>query len=108
MIKQAGFVPAGIPTDFCAAFTAGFFMAITVSPFDNIRTQLMNQPHDRPKVYTGFVDCIVKVTKNKGLGGFYAGFFPIWARFAPTTCLQLVIFEQLKPFFGVTGGGGGG
>ena len=33
------------------------------------------------------------------------GFIPIWARFAPTTCLQLVIFEQIKPIFGVTGNG---
>ena len=40
--------------------------------------------------------------------GLYAGFFPVWARFAPTTTLQLVIFEQIKPIFGVTGSGGGG
>ena len=33
------------------------------------------------------------------------GFIPIWARFAPTTCLPLVIFEQIKPFFGVEGSG---
>jgi hypothetical protein len=100
LIKQSGMVPDGIITDFFAAFTAGFFMSVTVSPFDNVRTQLMNQPHGQPKKYTGFVDCVTKILKNKGIGGFYAGFFPIWARFAPTTCLQLVIFEQLKPIFG--------
>jgi hypothetical protein len=27
---------AGLPTQFCAAFSAGFFMACTVSPFDMV------------------------------------------------------------------------
>lgn len=47
-------------TDFCAAFTAGFFMACTVTPFDVLRTKLMNQPNDA-KIYSGFVDCVIKV-----------------------------------------------
>ena len=32
----------GMALQFCAAFTAGFFMTLTVSPFDIIRTRLMN------------------------------------------------------------------
>ena len=75
-------------------------MATTVAPFDMVRTKLMNQPADA-KVYSGFVDCIVKIVAKGGPGALYAGFIPIWARFAPTTCLQLVIFEQLKPIFGL-------
>ena len=82
LIIKTNVVPSGIPTQFCAAFGAGFFMASTVAPFDMIRTKLMNQT----------------TVKYNGL---YAGFVPIWARFAPTTCLQLVIFEQIKPIFGV-------
>eukprot|EP00602_Paraphysomonas_sp_CaronLab_P006019 CAMPEP_0185017632 /NCGR_PEP_ID=MMETSP1103-20130426/557_1 /TAXON_ID=36769 /ORGANISM="Paraphysomonas bandaiensis, Strain Caron Lab Isolate" /LENGTH=261 /DNA_ID=CAMNT_0027547131 /DNA_START=37 /DNA_END=819 /DNA_ORIENTATION=+ len=78
MIKKWGAIPAGIPTDFCSAFGAGFFMAVTVTPFDMVRTQLMNQPHTQPRMYSGFVDCVVKVVKNKGPQGLYAGFFPIW------------------------------
>lgn len=101
-ITQAAVIPKGIMTDFFAAFGAGFFMAVTVSPFDMIRTQLMNQPPDA-KIYTGFVDCAVKITKRGGPLALYSGFIPIWSRFAPTTCLQLVIFEQLKPLFGVAG-----
>lgn len=100
MIVKSGMIPAGIPTQFCAAFGAGFFMATTVAPFDMVRTRLMNQPPDA-KLYSGFVDCILKIVAKEGPLGLYAGFIPIWARFAPTTCLQLVIFEQVKPFFGV-------
>jgi len=79
-------------------------MAVTVTPFDMIRTRLMNQPPDA-KIYKGFVDCAMKIVSQHGPQGLYAGFFPIWARFAPTTTLQLVIFEQLKPYFGVEGSG---
>jgi hypothetical protein len=99
-ITQTNMIPAGIPTQFCSAFGTGFFMAITVSPFDMIRTQLMNQPSN-VKMYSGFIDCFVKIVKEKGVGGLYAGFIPIWARFAPTACLQFIIFEQIKPIFGV-------
>jgi len=103
-IVKSGLVPKGLATQFCAAFGAGFFMACTVAPFDMVRTRLMNQPPDA-KIYNGFVDCIVKIVAKEGPGGLYAGFVPIWARFAPTTCLQLVIFEQIKPILGVEGSG---
>jgi len=106
MITKSGVIPAGILTQFFAAFGAGFFMATTVAPFDMVRTKLMNQPPEA-KIYNGFVDCVVKLVAKDGVRGLYAGFVPIWARFAPTTCLQLVIFEQIKPIFGVTGSGGG-
>ncbi len=36
------YFPEGIPLQFASAFTAGFFMTCTVSPFDIIRTRLMN------------------------------------------------------------------
>jgi hypothetical protein len=100
MIVASQTVPPGIATQFCAAFSAGFFMATTVAPFDMVRTKLMNQPPDA-KVYSGFADCFMKIIANGGPGALYQGFFPIWARFAPTTCLQLVIFEQVKPMFGM-------
>ena len=103
-IVKTGIIPAGITTQFCSAFGAGFFMATTVAPFDMIRTKLMSQPLHH-KIYNGFFDCFLKLLRERGLPGLYAGFIPIWARFAPTTCLQLVIFEQIKPILGVEGSG---
>eukprot|EP01034_Spumella_vulgaris_P008855 gene8855-11254_t len=77
MIKDSGVVPKGLSTQFTAAFCAGFFMVCTVSPFDMIRTRLMNQPPDA-KIYNGFVDCAAKIIKESGPMGLYAGFIPIW------------------------------
>jgi len=104
VIKKSQLVTPGLPTQFVSAFGAGFFMATTVAPFDMIRTQLMNQPSNE-KIYKGFTDCLCKLIQSRGVKGLYAGFIPIWVRFAPTTCLQLIIFEQLKPIFGVAGNG---
>ena len=89
-MKKGLGIPDGISLQFMSAFSAGFFMTCTVSPFDIIRTRLMNQPSDA-KIYNGFVDCFGKILKNEGPMGFYKGFIPIWGRFAPTTCLQLPI-----------------
>jgi hypothetical protein len=100
IITFSQLVPAGMPTQFVSAFGAGFFMASTVAPFDMVRTKLMNQPSNI-KLYNGFSDCFMKIVSNHGIRGLYAGFVPIWARFAPTTCLQLIIFEQVKPLLGV-------
>jgi hypothetical protein len=85
----------GLWSETLAAFGAGFFMTCTVAPFDKIRTRLMNQPAGS-NMYNGFLDCALKIIKNEGIRGLWAGFVPIWARFAPTTTFQLVIFSQLK------------
>lgn len=100
MIDATGIIKNELVVQFFSAFAAGFFMATTVSPFDLVRTRLMNQPPG-VKQYKGFVDCVLKIIAQNGPLGLYAGFIPIWARFAPTTTLQLVIFEQLKPVFGI-------
>mmetsp|Transcript_15009 Transcript_15009/g.28140 ORF Transcript_15009/g.28140 Transcript_15009/m.28140 type:complete len:284 (-) Transcript_15009:444-1295(-) len=88
-----------VRTAFCSSFIAGFFMTCTVSPFDRIRTNLMNQPTDK-KIYNGFVDCLVKTVKNDGVTSLWRGFIPIWARFAPQATLQLMTIEFLYSTFG--------
>lgn len=97
LVKKTGFIPKGITTQFVAAFAAGFFMTCTVTPFDMVRTRMMNNS----KEYKGVTDCVRTIVRTNGITGLYAGFFAIWARFAPNTVLQLLFFEQVKPFFGV-------
>jgi hypothetical protein len=100
-ISDAGVIPKGLATNFCAAFSAGFFMACTVTPFDMVRTRLMNQPMGADRLYANFVDCVIKVVSKEGPQALYSGFIPVWARFAPTTTIQLVLFEIIKPIFAV-------
>lgn len=103
---KSSFAVEGLLLQFLAAFTAGLAMTITVAPFDMCRTLLMNQKPgpDGKKQYSSLMDCFLQILKKDGPLGFYKGFVPIWSRFAPTTCLQLIIYDNLKkiPFFAGT------
>lgn len=99
VVNQTGWSRKDPRCQFVSAVGAGFFMTCTVSPFDMLRTTLMNQPTDK-KIYNGFMDAAVKILRNDGPLAFYRGFFPIWGRFAPQATLQLIIFEQILKLTG--------
>ena len=99
VVSKTGWSRKDPRCQFVSAVGAGFFMTCTVSPFDMLRTTLMNQPTDR-KIYNGFMDAAVKILRNDGPLAFYRGFFPIWGRFAPQATLQLIIFEQILKLTG--------
>ena len=99
VVQLTGFEKKSLATSFFSAITAGFFMTCTVAPFDMIRTRLMNQ--GEKTIYNNAVDCMIKIATQEGPLTFWRGFFPIWSRFAPTTTLQLVIFEQLRTMMGM-------
>ncbi|CAB9515356.1 Kidney mitochondrial carrier protein 1 [Seminavis robusta] len=101
VVEKTGWKRKDIRTSFSAAFVAGFFMTCTVSPFDMIRTKLMNQPTDK-KIYDGFADCFAKTIRNDGVLSLWRGFVPIWARFAPQATLQLLTIDFLYTQFGFT------
>lgn len=82
----ASFALEGLLLQFCAAFASGFFLTLTVSPFDKCRTLLMNQDPNN-KQFNSLLGCLAHIIKTEGPGGLYKGFIPIWSRFAPTTCL---------------------
>ena len=94
VVNQTGWGRKDPRCQFVSAIGAGFFMTCTVSPFDMMRTRLMNQPTDA-KIYNGMFDCFTKILKNEGPLAFWRGFLPIWGRFAPQATLQLVTFEFL-------------
>jgi hypothetical protein len=100
VVQVTGWSKTSLLTQFSSAVTAGFFMTCTVSPFDMVRTRLMNQPSDA-RIYNNAVDCMIKIATQEGPLTFWRGFMPIWSRFAPTTTLQLVIFEQLRGVMGM-------
>lgn len=100
VVQVTGWEKTSPLTQFFSAVTAGFFMTCTVSPFDMVRTRLMNQPADA-KIYNNAADCMMKIATQEGPLTFWRGFMPIWSRFAPTTTLQLIIFEQLRGMMGM-------
>lgn len=97
--EVTGWARKDVKTAFTSSFVAGFFMTVTVAPWDMLRTKLMNQPPDA-KLYDGFADCLAKTVKSDGVLSLWRGFIPIWARFAPQATLQLLTIEFLYGFFG--------
>jgi hypothetical protein len=97
--ENTGWKRKDIKTTFCSAMISGLAMTCTVSPFDRIRTALMNQGDQ--KLYKGFLDCGTQLVKKDGPLSFWRGFIPMWARFAPTATIQLVTIEFLYDTFGL-------
>merc|ERR1719410_2998747 len=60
VVSTTGLPKSHLAVQFLAAASAGFFMTCTVSPFDMVRTRLINQPADA-KIYNNALDCIVKI-----------------------------------------------
>ena len=86
-------IPFVISNTVCSQTINLIAMTCTVSPFDRVRTALMNQPTDK-KLYNGFLDCSVKLVQEGGILSLWRGFIPIWARFAPTVS-SITIWEQI-------------
>jgi len=83
-----------------SSFIAGFIMTLCVAPFDMVRTQLMNQPSEGPRLYNGFLDCTMKVVQQRGPLSLWSGFIPMWGRIAPNAMIQLTLFEQITRLTG--------
>jgi hypothetical protein len=84
-LRHKGFKD-GITVQFTSAFTAGLVMACSVTPFDMVRTRVMNQPKDLV-LYKGMLDCFGKIMAKEGAFALYKGFFPVWGRAAPNSVL---------------------
>lgn len=102
VIKEYTPLKEGVPLQTAASVVAGFFMTCTVAPFDISRTRLMNQPPDKPRVYHNIADTFLKIITQEGPLALWKGFIPMWARIAPTTTLQLILFELFSKVLGVS------
>ena len=99
VVEATGWGRKDVKTVGVCSVVAGFLMTFTVSPFDRIRTELMNQPTDK-KLYDGMVDCTVQTVRKEGVLTLWRAIIPMWARFAPSVTIQLMTVEVLYSMFG--------
>jgi hypothetical protein len=78
-----------------ASLVSGLVSALVSTPFDVIKTRMMNQPSGAASLYKGPIDCLVKTAKAEGITGLYKGFTPAYARLAPHRVVHFVCLEQL-------------
>lgn len=83
---------------------AGFVTALSTSPFDVVKTRMMNQKKHTsgaPLVYKNTLHCIGKIIRHEGILGLYKGFIPNWMRIGPHTIVTFFVFERLRQLVGM-------
>jgi len=93
--REKGLVPQVL-----ASLVSGLVSALVSTPFDVIKTRMMNQPREKP-LYAGPIDCVMKTARAEGVLALYKGFTPAYARLAPHRVVHCVSLEQLTRVFGV-------
>lgn len=98
----------------CSASTiAALVAAVVTSPFDVVKTRLMNQKKGGEAYASAFQSVVkvilseivqensntAKIARTEGIGGFYKGFLPYFLRLGPQTILTFVFFEQFAKIF---------
>lgn len=51
------------------------------------------------KIYTGYIDCVVKIYKTEGVAAFYKGIGPMYLRLGPHSVLCLVFWDEFKKLY---------
>jgi hypothetical protein len=82
--QEKGLVPQII-----GSLVSGLVSAIVSTPFDVVKTRMMNQPKGAT-LYSSGLDCAIKTAKAEGVLGLYKGFFPAYARLAPHRVVHFV------------------
>lgn len=92
MFLQYTRIPDTIWLHFICAFMAGFTATCVGSPFDVVKTRMMNKAVH----YNGFVDCVTKTMKEEGPMAFYNGFTANFMRIGTWNIAMFVTLEQIK------------
>jgi len=92
----------GVTLHLCSALCAGFLASLASSPFDVVKSRIMQQPSGpdgKGLYYRGMVDCFYKSFKTEGISSLWRGFWPNYARVGPRVLICFLVLEQLKSFF---------
>lgn len=95
-ILSRGLLGDNISCHFVAAFGAGFCATVVASPVDVVKTRYMNAGTG---LYSGAIECAVRMFHEGGLFAFYKGFTPSFVRLGSWNICMFITYEQLKRLF---------
>lgn len=103
-LKQRDIVKSdGLFLHSVTATASGFIATVASSPFDVVKSRVMGQPVDasgRGVLYSGMIDCFIKLSNQEGPLSLYKGFWPNFGRVVPRVVTVFIAMEQLKARFG--------
>lgn len=101
LIKYLNFKGDSIVTHFISSICAGLCATICSSPFDVVKTRVMNQARAQKglqgqEIYKNTLDCFIKLYKKEGFSSYYKGVVSYFFRLAPWNIFMFVTYEQYK------------
>ncbi|KAJ1666127.1 hypothetical protein IW140_001846 [Coemansia sp. RSA 1813] len=87
----------GLPLHFSASFLAGFVATTITSPFDVVKTRIMNAGPASP--YKNLLQAMAVIAKEEGPLALYKGWTPAFVRMAPQTILTFIFLEQFRSIY---------
>jgi len=91
--RASGLDADGVLAQFLAGVVAGVNTAAAAGPVDNVKTRLQNA---RPGELDGAASAARAVWRERGLVGFWRGFWPFALKLAPHTTITMVCVEQCR------------
>ncbi|KAJ2825557.1 hypothetical protein IWW50_002795 [Coemansia erecta] len=82
---------------FSASLLSGFVATTITSPFDVVKTRVMNAQKGSP--YRNLVQAMVLIVREEGVRALYKGWTPSFVRMAPQTILTFVFLEQFRSVY---------
>ncbi|KAJ2555849.1 hypothetical protein EV175_002169 [Coemansia sp. RSA 1933] len=87
----------GLPLHFSSSFLAGFVATTITSPFDVVKTRIMNAGPASP--YKNLLQAMAVIVKEEGPLALYKGWTPSFVRMAPQTILTFIFLEQFRNLY---------
>ena len=72
---------------------AGIAFWVTCYPMDMVKSRIQSQPFDKPKIYSGVIDCARKIVQQEGVLALWRGFGPCITRTIPAGAATFTAFE---------------
>ncbi|KAI8320212.1 mitochondrial carrier [Martensiomyces pterosporus] len=97
LLLSTPYFSEGLSLHFSASFLAGFVATTITSPFDVVKTRIMNAGPASP--YKNLLQAMVLIVKEEGPLALYKGWTPSFVRMAPQTILTFIFLEQFRNLY---------
>ncbi|KAJ2806875.1 Mitochondrial dicarboxylate transporter [Coemansia guatemalensis] len=97
LLLSTAYFAEGMPLHFSASFLAGFVATTITSPFDVVKTRIMNAGPASP--YKNLAHALVVIVREEGIRALYKGWTPSFVRMAPQTILTFIFLEQFRELY---------
>ena len=97
-LKEEAQFSEGTALHLTASMAAGFVATAACSPFDFIKTRMMNEG---AKYDYNTLKCLTQSVRAEGPLSLYNGAFANWMRLGPHTIVTFLVYERAREFMGV-------